>query len=558
MFLTRLILENFRNFSDIDIKFDRQTILIIGENAQGKTNLLESIFFISSGKSHRTNSLIDLIKWDSNYALIRAFVSESPKSNTKSSPKLKLNDNVNLNLGKNDKKETNIKEKSKYEKTKDDNTLNEHLIEVEIRPENKYKIKVDGVYCKKKSDFIFILPSVIFSPDDLSIIKGSPSNRREFLDDILERINPSYPKLKLNYQKILEQRNTLLKTINISGKNFNNNYNHNNNNYNSSNNTNFFNNNLYKQTLDAWNENLAKYGSEIIYQRIKLLSEISKYFEDYLNNFFQDLKARIIYNFSWQNLDLQNMQINFQDKNLLSSNDFVNFDSDNLSNLNNLSKLSNLQFFEQVKNVFLLSLKLNLNKELNYKSTLIGPHRDDFTIELGGRNVKLFGSQGQQRVATICLKLCEVKVIENTIKKAPILLFDDILSELDQTRELAVINTVANKYQTFITTSNLSFLNSFNEISNITNSINGANDFNNDNDANSVNNISDISKLNNVNNMKSVNNINDINYIRDVTYGKNINNVKIFKENNDASFVISLKNLNIKKYFIQNGLVKSD
>src|SRR5665647_3822093 len=173
MYLEELQLKNFRNYSDINLKFDRTAALFFGDNAQGKTNLLESIRYISSGKSHRVTNQDDMIGWGCEFALIRAQV-------------------------------------------------NGHLIELELRPGNILKIKVDKAYCRKKTDFISILPSVIFTPEDLKIIKDGPSNRRDLLDNILESIYPDYNSLKVQYQKILNQRNSLIKII--AGAEFNRNF----------------------------------------------------------------------------------------------------------------------------------------------------------------------------------------------------------------------------------------------------------------------------------------------------------------------------------------------
>jgi DNA replication and repair protein RecF len=149
MHLKNLELNNFRNYKNVNLNFDRNTILITGDNGQGKTNLLESIYYISTGKSHRTNDQDEMINWDSDYAILIASVND---------------DSSDLAEGP------------------------VHLIEVELRRENNIKIRIDEAYTKRKSDFTSILPSVIFSPGDLKIIKSGPANRRDFLDDVLERI----------------------------------------------------------------------------------------------------------------------------------------------------------------------------------------------------------------------------------------------------------------------------------------------------------------------------------------------------------------------------------
>jgi len=383
MYLEELQLKNFRNYSDVNLKFDRTAALFFGDNAQGKTNLLESIRYISSGKSHRVTNQDDLIGWGREFALIRAQV-------------------------------------------------NGHLIELELRPGNILKIKVDKAYCRKKSDFTSILPSVIFTPEDLKIIKDGPSNRRDLLDNILESIYPDHSALKAQYQKILNQRNSLIK--NIAGAEFNREE-------------------INNPTLSAWDENLAKYGSEIIKKRQDLVSRMGPGFSRLMMEFFPEIKADIFYVYSWNR----------------KSAEFVSSESEMHEALPGLGlpcgKLpQTVPPIEDIKHCFLNMLKQNLRRELSYRTTITGPHRDDFIILLNGKDIRAFGSQGQQRISAISLRLCEIEVIKESLKKDPVLLLDDILSELDFTREKIVLNLIKDKYQTFITTSNINYVSHIKEI----------------------------------------------------------------------------------------------
>lgn len=388
MYLEELQLKNFRNYSDVNLKFDRTAALFFGDNAQGKTNLLESIRYISSGKSHRVTNQDDLIGWGCEFALIRAQV-------------------------------------------------NGHLIELELRPGNILKIKVDKAYCRKKTDFISILPSVIFTPEDLKIIKDGPSNRRDLLDNILESIYPDYNSLKVQYQKILNQRNSLIKSI--SG-------------------TEFSRGSISKEeinnpTLSAWDENLAKYGSEIMKKRHGLVSRIGPDFSRLMMEFFPEIEAGIFYIYSWNR----------------KSAELVYSETDMPDAFPDLSLCCGkspqaVPSVEEIKQCFLSMLKQNLKKELSYRTTITGPHRDDFVILLNGKDIRSFGSQGQQRISAISLRLCEIEVIRESLKKDPVLLLDDILSELDFTREKIVLNLIKDKYQTFITTSNINYVSHIKEI----------------------------------------------------------------------------------------------
>jgi DNA replication and repair protein RecF len=418
MYLEELQLKNFRNYSDINLKFDSTAALFFGDNAQGKTNLLESIRYLSSGKSHRVTDQDDLIGWGCEFALIRAKV-------------------------------------------------NGHLIELELRPGNVLKIKVDKAHCRKKSDFTSILPSVIFTPDDLKIIKDGPSNRRDLLDSILESIYPAYNSLKSQYQKILNQRNSLIKSI--AGNEFRRGFEEkrigevNNNDEGDKSNAGCGNveggrgsasrEEVNNPTLSAWDENLAKYGSEIINKRHSLVNRMGPDFSRLMGGFFPAIEAGIFYIYSWNR----------------KSAELVFSESDTPDAFVDLSLpfgkiLQAVPPVEEIKQCFLRMLKQNLKKELSYKTTITGPHRDDFLILLNGKDIRSFGSQGQQRISAISLRLCEIELIRESLKKDPVLLLDDILSELDFTREKIVLNLIKDKYQTFITTSNINYVSHIKDI----------------------------------------------------------------------------------------------
>jgi DNA replication and repair protein RecF len=412
MYLKELQLKNFRNYSDINLKFDRTAALFFGDNAQGKTNLLESIRYISSGKSHRVANQDDMIGWGHEFALIRAQV-------------------------------------------------NGHLIELELRSGNILKIKVDKVYCRKKSDFTSILPSVIFTPEDLKIIKDGPSHRRDLLDNILESIYADYNALKAQYQKILNQRNSLIKSIAAAevsrGFESRKSYKEKKSDEFSGSDEGGRSNDLSmgpigreetnNPTLSAWDENLAKYGSEIIKKRHDLVIRISPDFSRLMMEFFPEIEAGIFYIYSWNRKSADLVTSEFDMPEALSDTGL------------SFGKLpQEIPAIENLKQCFLNMLKQNLKKELSYKTTITGPHRDDFIILLNGKDIRSFGSQGQQRISAISLKLCEIEVIRESLKKDPVLLLDDILSELDFTREKIVLNLIKDKYQTFITTSNINYV----------------------------------------------------------------------------------------------------
>ena len=373
MYLKKLELKNYRNYSDIKLNFDKNTVLILGNNGNGKTNLLESIYYLSSGRSHRTYIQDEIIKWGSDCSIIRALTGSDES----------------------DKKDC--------------------LIEIEIRRGNGIKIRVDEIYRKKKSDFISILPSIIFSPDDLKIVKSGPLERRNFLDSILERTDKQYFRQRLQYNKILTQRNSLIKSMGgITEDNAG-------------------------STLETWNENMVKYGTGIMEKRYKLLVEFRDDFKGYVSSFFKKAGVDIFYVFSWERGD-----------------DLYSYNNADLSN--NGSRTKNIFNISDLKDTFTRKLKQSLERDLMYKTTTIGPHRDDFAILLDGKNIRSFGSQGQQRIASISLKLCELNILKERFKKDPILLLDDVFSELDIDRKKILVKIIGSGFQTFVTATNISYI----------------------------------------------------------------------------------------------------
>ena len=374
MYLKNLELKNYRNYDNVDLEFDKSSILLVGNNGNGKTNLLESIHYLSTGRSHRTHTQDELLKWGTDFSLIRATL--GPEKGNSS-----------------------------------------NIIEIEIRKNNNIKIRVNGVYQKKKSDFTSILPSVIFSPDDLKIIKAGPGERRNFLDCILEKIYPDYYSLRLQYQKILIQRNSLLKSI--KGKPMDNHIN----------------------TIGVWNDNLVKYGIQIIEKRLGLLDGIKGKFSQHTGDFFKGIRGEVKYIFSWDRVD---------------GNDKHDDTGPGKENVNNTEKSSfNI---EGLREVFLEKLNSNFERDLTFKTTTIGPHRDDMAIFFDKKDIRSFGSQGQQRIASISLKLCELYILKERSGTYPVLLLDDVLSELDIERRKKLVKVINESFQTFVTATNISYL----------------------------------------------------------------------------------------------------
>ncbi|MCE5329790.1 DNA replication/repair protein RecF [bacterium] len=422
MFLKYLELKNFRNYSNVNLDLNSGLILFLGNNGAGKTNLLESVFYLSNGKSHRLSTQNDLINWKSDYCIIRGIIESGGE---------------------------------------------DKLIEIQLNNDGSLKIKLNKVFIKNKSGFTSDLATVIFSPDDLRIIKSSPFYRRNFLDDILEKTDRNFLSLRLKYQRILNQRNSLLKSI--SGFNIS-----------SSNNT-----------IEVWNEKLVEMGSLIINKRLNLLNLIKTKFIKYMNYFFESRKADVRYIFSWDrfepngnftNGNLEN-DTNISDNQPARKKDFEYNASSHfvLSDLNDnavfietdtISKKSGAYFVSDkdclnnyslnnilLGKVFEEKLNFYFKKDVAIKTTTVGPHRDDLVITLGDDcDIRNFGSQGQQRIAAICLKLAELDLLAENINEKPMLLLDDVLSELDLERKHLLLQLIGNNYQTFITAANFDYL----------------------------------------------------------------------------------------------------
>lgn len=347
MILKQLSVKNFRNYSETNLSLNPQINIFYGQNAQGKTNLLESIYFLSFTKSHR--SFIDntLIKEGEKFLKIEGI----------------------------------LKNKSPFE-TK---------LEISLDKDKK-SIYVDGDIYKKVSDYIIKLNIIIFYPDDLDIIKGSPNIRRRYLNSEISQYDNNYLILLNNFRKIQKMRNDYLK------KNF------------------------YQfdhQYFSVINDYFIKNAIQIFYIRDKFIDELNKYSE----NIFFDLTG------------LEGFHIKYK----------------NSLNLDNLRNFSNNELIE----IFKEKLDKCYESELKFGSSMIGPHKDDIEFYLNDFNLKYYGSQGQQRIAILTIKLAEIEILKNHNLETPILLLDDVFSELDEEKRNRLLKYISNDIQTIITTTDL-------------------------------------------------------------------------------------------------------
>ena len=347
MKLTNLQLQNFRNYESVQLEFTDGVHVFIGENAQGKTNLMESIYTLAMTKSHRTTNDKELIGWNKEFATIKGTVE---KTATK----------------------TNL----------------------ELQFSKKGKIaKVNYLEQKRLSSYLGNLNVILFAPENLTLVKGSPQNRRKFVDMELGQMSSLYLYDLVEYNRVLKQRNTYLKQLAIKKK-------------------------QPDEYLEVLSEMLSELASKIVFHRL---------------DFMKQLEALAIPIHDQLSLGREKFSVSYQATIPLE---------DGLTP-------------EQMKEIYIDQFKKNQTREADQATTLIGPHRDDLIFYLNEIPVQTYGSQGQQRSTVLSLKLAEIELMKLSTGEYPLLLLDDVLSELDDDRQTHLIKAIENKVQTFITTTSL-------------------------------------------------------------------------------------------------------
>lgn len=337
MILERLTLKDFRSYPQKVVDFNDKVNMIVGKNAQGKTNILEAIFFLCLGKSFRTSREKEVINWNA--------------------------------------------ENGGYIKGEFKKKYRDVTIEMFFNKDKKKTVKIDGIAIHKIGELLGVVNVVFFSPDELKLVKDSPEERRRFMNVILSQTDKRYFYMVGRYEKILANRNKLLKTSKDIVS--------------------------LKDTIDIWNRALADMAEKIYLERKKLIAQLAPLAckaHEYLSSGKE--KIEVVYKSS--------------------------FDSDNYAE-------------KMIK-----TLEKNLEKDFKLGYTSVGVHRDEIDIYLNGVEVKAFGSQGQQRTVALSLKLAELEIIKSRTGEEPILLLDDVFSELDSERRAKLINFTA-KAQTIIT-----------------------------------------------------------------------------------------------------------
>lgn len=336
MYIKKLELKDYRNYNILSIEFHNGVNILYGDNAQGKTNILEAIYVCGTTKSHKGSKDKDIIKLSKDESHIRMFLER-------------------------------------------DNVI--HKIDMHLKKNKSKGVAIDGVPIKKSSELFGIINIVFFSPEDLSIIKNGPSERRRFIDLELCQLDKVYLYNLSYYNKIIVQRNNLLKQISFNSK--------------------------LLDTLNIWNDQLVEYGIKVIERR--------NIFIDQLNDIVQEIhsnltggKERLIIKYE-PNVSVED----FRDK-----------------------------------------LIHSLDRDIALKMTNVGPHRDDMCFLNDTIDLRKFGSQGQQRTSALSLKLAEIELVKQITKDNPILLLDDVLSELDRKRQNHLLNSITG-IQTIITCTGL-------------------------------------------------------------------------------------------------------
>lgn len=336
MIIKSLELHNFRNYEFLSIEFSDKTNILYGDNAQGKTNLLEAIYTCATTKSHRGSKDREMIRMDQEEAHIRMLLQRRGV---------------------------------------------DHRLDMHMKKNKPKGVAIDKVPIHKSSELFGLIHVVLFSPEDLNIIKSGPSERRRFLDMELCQMDRVYLHQLMNYNKIINQRNILLKQIGYKRE--------------------------LLDTIQVWDAQLVSYGQEIIKTRRQYLKELS------------EITSRLHFRLS---CGREQLVLAYE----------PNVEEEELA----------------------AALSEGLERDLKMKMTTVGPHRDDIRFTIDGADIRKFGSQGQQRTSALSLKLSELELVRQKIQEEPVLLLDDVLSELDRNRQTQLLEAI-HGIQTVITCTGL-------------------------------------------------------------------------------------------------------
>lgn len=336
MIIKSIELSNFRNYENLHINFDHGTNILYGDNAQGKTNILEAAYLSGTTKSHKGSKDKEMIKFEGDESHIRTIVSKNNK---------------------------------------------DYQIDMHLRKVGSKGVAINKIPIKRASELFGILNIVFFSPEDLNIIKNGPAERRRFIDTELCQLDKLYLSDLSKYNKTLIQRNKLLKDINYKPE--------------------------LRETLPIWDMQLIEYGRNIIKKRKEFIEE--------LNNIIGEIHHKI-------SGGKEQLILKYE------------------------PSIDDIFFEDEI-------LKVR-QKDLKLCQTTVGPHRDDMLFSVNGIDIRKYGSQGQQRTSALSLKLSEIDLVRKSINNTPVLLLDDVLSELDSNRQNYLLNSISD-IQTIITCTGL-------------------------------------------------------------------------------------------------------
>lgn len=368
MFIKHLSLAHFRNYNTAEVDLNVGVNLLVGPNGQGKTNIVEAIRYLSTLSSHRVAGYIPMIKQDAGQAVIRALASHDER---------------------------------------------DVLLELELNRDNQNKARINKSPAQKVRDVLGYVNSVTFAPEDLDIIKRDPSNRRAFIDELVIQVWPRFAGVYADYERVLKQRNTLLKSARQTGAK-----------------------GSALSTLDAWDQSLISYGAEIIAARVDLIERLRPH-----------LFA------AYQSIAVANNEPKILIKSSLLSASVAHY----LDELEEGSDTSEAEFLQtgdraEIEELFRLKLQSVRPKELERGITLVGPHRDDLVLLLGTLPAKGYASHGESWSYALALRLASIELLRNETRSGdPILILDDVFAELDAGRRERLASMVKNNQQVLIT-----------------------------------------------------------------------------------------------------------
>jgi len=354
MYLKKLHLRSFRNYGEQQVEFNTQKTILLGNNAQGKSNLLEAVELLSTLKSHRVSRDRDLVMEGATVGQITAIC------------------------------------EMRYA---------EQQLALTLRQQGRRSVILNGETLRRNLDLLGVLNSVQFSTQDLELVRGSPENRRNWVDALLVQLEPIYAYILQQYQQVLRQRNALLKQISQREVKIE------------------TGNSVENQQLKLWDEQLAATGARVTRRRarvIERLAPIALQWHANISGKTELLAIKYAPNVQWS-----------------------------------------VDEPEVVREAFIEKIQQRRTAEINLGTTVVGPHRDEIEFTINQTPAKSYGSQGQQRTLVLAIKLAELKLIEEVVGEPPLLLLDDVLAELDPQRQNQLLLALGDRFQTLITTTHL-------------------------------------------------------------------------------------------------------